>query len=726
MARVIIASNRLPVSVKKEDGQLVFTQSTGGVATGLASYADNPANAWIGWPGIASDELTATDRQTIRAELAKRNCVPVFLTKKQVDDFYNGYSNSILWPLFHNLPIQGKTSREQWWKGYQTVNKLYAEAILQVTGRGSRIWVHDYQLLLVPDMLRMAAPQASIGFFLHIPFPSPKVFSKLPEAKKLVRGMLGAQLIGFHTINYVHQFLDSCEQLDSGTVGYEQIVVGNRAVRVTDFPMGIDYQKYAQSGQSAVVRAAHVKYKLRYRRKKVIVAVDRLDPSKGLVERLKAYRTFLEHNQRLHGKVVLSMVAAPSRTDLEVYKKLAGRVQELVTSINQEFGTRRWQPIDYIHQSLPFEEVSALLQLADVAFIAPIRDGMNLVAKEYVASRHKTGVLILSETAGAAQELSDALLVDPARPETVVAALEKSLTMPRRELRKRFRSMQQKLAANTVQYWAGNFMKALQQPVAVPKNVRTPTLNSAIGNKLQERYRHAHHRLLLLDYDGTLNTHSDHYADARPTKSLLDLLQKLAADERNEVVVISGRSQADLLAWFGDLPINLVAEHGAIAKAAGHKTWHETAQTGRRWKKTLLPILTQYAAQTPHAHVEEKQYSLVWHYRQAPAFAAQKNLQILQHILRPLAKQFGLGVFNGDYTLEIKDPAITKAAGVRRWLKREHDFMLAIGDDTTDEDMFTALPASGVAIKVGRGRTSADYRLANSERVLQLLRSFKS
>ncbi len=722
MARVIIVSNRLPVSVKKENGELVFSQSTGGVATGLASYANNPNNRWIGWPGIASDELTAAEKQQISREMARHNCLPVFMTQKQIDDFYNGYSNSILWPLFHNLPIQGKKNREQWWKGYRAVNKLFADTILKVAQAKSQIWVHDYQLLLVPEMLHAQRPKANIGFFSHIPFPRPRVFTKLPEAKKLLRGMLGAQLVGFHTAGYVHNFLDCCEELDVGSAGRGQVVLGDRIIRITDFPMGIDYEKYARSGRSKAVRTAVRHFEKRYHGKKVIVAVDRLDPSKGLVERLEAYREFLEQNPKLHNKVVLSMVAAPSRTDIDVYRKLSQKLGKLAAEINQQFGNKRWQPIDYMNISLPFEQVSALLQIADVAFIAPIRDGMNLVAKEYVASRRKNGVLILSETAGAAQELRDALLVNPARRASVVEALEKSLTMPKRELKQRFEAMQAQLSANTVHNWAGNFMLSLQQPVPVKQSLRTPSLTTAREAKLANNYRVASRRLLLLDYDGTLQPHTDDYQEAQPRKPLLDLLERLGNDEKNDVVVISGRSSDDLGNWFGHLNISLIAEHGALTRGAGKKSWSETVQSGKRWKRVLLPVLKTYTDATPDATIEEKQYSLVWHYRQSPAFAAQKNLQILQRILRPLAKEFGLKLFHGSKILEIKDPHINKGTAAQRWLKHDHDFIMAIGDDFTDEDMFTVLPASATSVKVGRGRTVADFRVMSSEDVIRLLK----
>jgi trehalose 6-phosphate synthase/phosphatase len=298
--------------------------------------------------------------------------------------------------------------------------------------------------------------------------------------------------------------------------------------------------------------------------------------------------------------------------------------------------------------------------------------------------------------------------------------------MPKRELKKRFTAMQDQLSNNTVHHWAGNFMKNLQQPVASRQmTIRTPSLTPARIDKILSNYRLSSKRLLLLDYDGTLEPHAEHYTHANPPAKLLHLLERLSGDEKNEVVLISGRSKDDLQEWFGNTNLNLIAEHGAIVKSAGHKTWHETVTSGRRWKKTVLPILQHYTDLTPAAHIEEKQYSLVWHYRQSPAFASQKNLQILQRVLRPITGQFGLELFNGSKILEIKDPGINKGNAVRRWLRREHDFVLVVGDDFTDEDMFAAVPASATTVKVGRGRTIANYRAANSDDVVALLTQLK-
>jgi trehalose 6-phosphate synthase/phosphatase len=719
MAQVIIVSNRLPVSVKKENGKLVFHPSVGGLATGLSSYVKDRNNLWIGWPGISSDELTDRDKKVIVTELKKHNCSPVFLTRREVDHFYNGYSNAMLWPLFHNLPYVEPAKHKLWWQAYRKVNDLFAFEVIRRARSSSRIWVHDYQLLLLPEMLRDQLPKTNIGFFLHIPFPDVKTLSRLKEHKKLLRGMLGADLIGFHTPGYVKNFLDNTQANNFGVAGDDQVVLSNRVVRVADFPMGIDYKKYSDARQSKSVKAAVKKFRHKYRGKKIIVAVDRLDPSKGLAERLIAYKKFLEQNPSLLGEVVFSMVAAPSRTDIEAYQRLAKRLDKLVADINQTFGTPKWQPVDYMNQSQPFEVVTALFQIADVAFIAPLRDGMNLAAKEFVASNRMNGVLILSQTAGAAEELGDALLVNPRKPASLVDALQQSLTIPKPEIKLRLNKMKDHLSRNTVQAWAKTFVDTLQQPVP-GSDLLTRSLKGVPEELLIRQYVKAKKRLLLLDYDGSLVPFSDNLKDPNPGKRLLAMLEELGKDERNEVVVVSGRSARDLEAWLGHLPIHLVAEHGAAIRKAGHK-WQLLERVENRWKHAIEPILLNYAAQTPGAQVEVKLHSLVWHYRGASPYYAQKYTVTIKKVLKPLLKKYGVQMFQGNKILEIKNPHISKGEAIQRWLKKPHDFILVVGDDFTDEDMFKVMPASAYSIKVGRGMTAARFRLESTKEIKNLL-----
>lgn len=727
MSQVIIVSNRLPYIVKKDKGKLSFHPSMGGIATGLSSYVADSENKWIGWPGIASDDLTAADKQTIMAELAKHNCSPVFLTKRQIDDFYNGYSNSVLWPLFHKLGRSGNVvtaAHDRWWKAYRHVNEIYAQATLAIAKTSSRIWVHDYQLLLVPGMLRAERADFITGFFLHIPFPETKTLQRLPEYHKLLHGVLGADVIGFHTSGYTANFLENCQALGIPRVGENELVLPDHTVRVGVFPMGIDYEKYASAKKSKAVKAAVRTYRRRYKKLRVIASVDRLDPSKGLIERLEAYRTFLEVQPRLQGKIVFSMVAAPSRTDVPAYRNLAKRIDALVADINNSYGTAKWQPVDYI-KGLPFEEVTALFQIADVAFIAPLRDGMNLAAKEFIASKRKNGVLILSQTAGAAHELPDAILVNPKKPEELVDALQQALTMRRRELRARLKRMQQQLATNTVQDWAHDFIEVLQQPVPGTPHI-TRTVRGKLELGLIDNFRQAKKRLLLLDYDGSLVPFAEHYRDAQPPKTLLDLLETLGNNKQNDVVLISGRSAHDLEAWFGKLPLSLVAEHGAAVKKAGNKSWQTLEKVDTKWKKSILPLLEKYAALTPKARIEVKPHSLVWHYRSSPPYYAEKYAVTIKRVLKPLLKTYGLQLLQGNKILEIKNPQISKGIAAQRWLKRRYDFIIAFGDDMTDEELFIALSHEANAaytVKVGRGRTAAKYRLPSSGATIKLLKS---
>jgi trehalose 6-phosphate synthase/phosphatase len=721
MAQVTIVSNRLPISVKKVNGKLQFYPSAGGLATGLASYTKDKKNKWVGWPGIVSDELNDEDMDTITKQLATHNCYPVFLTQKQINGYYNGYSNGILWPFFHNLPIELE-EQDHYWNAYRQVNQLFAETVMGLSDPESTIWVHDYQLLLVPEILRAERPYDLVGFFLHIPFPAAKAFKELPHARSLLKGMLGSDLIGFHTDDYVQDFLDSSHELHIGSPSQGEIMLGDRVIRVTDFPLGIDYTKFSRAGKSFAVQQHIRKQRKKYgRRRKIILTVDRLDPTKGLVERLVAYQELLRENKRLHKKVVMVMLAVPSRAEIEAYQQLKENIERLVADINQTFGKRRWQPVHYMYQSVPFEELAALYRVADVAFIAPIKDGMNLVAKEYVASRpDKQGVLILSETAGAAQELTDALLVNPSLPTSLVGGLSQALTMRPKELQERVKGMRRRLATNTIHHWKRAFMSSLQSSnINIQERAKRLT-GTTLGHMLND-FAQAQSPTLLIDYDGVLTGFADKPSEAMPSTGTIKLLHKLASRVAGEVLVISGRNKQDLDDWLGDVPVTLAAEHGALMRDSNSKAWRKVVDVPSNWKKLILPVLQKYADKTPGAFVEEKEWSLVWHHRKASPFYAQKNITILKRTLKPLLKPMGLAMYRGNMILEIKSPEANKGVAAQDWLKKKHDFILAFGDDYTDEDMFAALPETAYTVKVGRGKTLARYRVNSVDEVHKVL-----
>ncbi len=719
MPLTVIVSNRLPVSVKKVDGKLEFSPSDGGLATGLASYTKGRSSVWVGWPGIASDDLTESDKKKIKSELKKDNLIPVFLTQKQIDGFYSGYSNSVLWPLFHNLPLDIKDSAK-YWKIYKQVNETFADAVGTASKPNSMIWVHDYQLLLLPELLRWSVDTSvTIGFFSHIPFPNFVTLKNLPQAKTILRGMLGASLVGFHTSAYGNEFMDCCNRLGIGTAERSQVILGSRTVRIADFPIGIDYEKFADAIKSKAVQKEVLKLQRKYRKYKIILTVDRLDPSKGFVERLEAYFEFLNINPQLHGKVKLVMLTIPSRTDVKAYKVLKQRIDQLVAMINDTYGTQRWQPIDFMYKSVPFEELSALYQVADVAFVAPIKDGMNLVAKEYIASKQKRdGVLILSETAGAAQELTDAVLVNPKKRQSLVAGLAQALNMTHVPISKRLKTMQKQLSSNTIHTWANGFMDTMENTV-LPAPHYTLQLNSRRIAQFADAYQTAKKRVILLDYDGVLVPFYNNPDDAKPSKTMLKMLGKFAEDPKNSIAVASGRSAADLEGWLGSLNMGIIAEHGAFIKNG--KEWNATIGASAGWKTQLLPILEAYADKTPGAFVEEKNHALVWHFRKSPPYQAQKYLTILKRVLKSELKHLGLKAYDGNKILEIKPPSLNKGVAVKGWLQKPADFVLIIGDDYTDEDMFKMSNKNAYTVKVGSGITAANYRLKDVPAVHQLL-----
>lgn len=724
MAQVIIVSNRLPISVKKVDGKLEFFPSLGGLATGLSSYVKDRSNIWVGWPGITNEEITEHDRQAITHELAKHHCHPVFLTKKQVDGYYNGYSNGLLWPVLHSMPTKDIDEQQAWFRVYKSVNARFNEVVLSFAHHGSTIWVHDYQLMLLPAMLRAEHVSGHIGFFLHIPFPKPSRLHKIEAIEQVLGGMLGADLVGFHTTSYSQNYLDACQKYGLGTAGDKQLIMPARTVQVTKFPIGVDYKKYAEASRLKAVKTAVKKFKKRYGNRKLIVAVDRLEPSKGLPERLKAYRDFLDANPIFRKKVVMVMVAAPSRMEMKTYQRLAVNLKKLSKEINAQFGTASWKPVDYIQRPLPFEEVSALYQLADVAFIAPLRDGMNLVAKEYVATKRSNGVLILSQTAGAAEELRDALLVNPNKPDTVIAALKQSLTMPQKELKTRLKNMQTQVAGNTIQSWAHTFVKTLNKPVPGTRP-RVKTLNEKLESKLVDGYKQSPKRLIVLDYDGTIVPFTRDYDDVPPPKKVYAIIKKLAADPDNTVLIVSGRRASQLEAWFGALRVNLIAEHGAAIKKAGRLHWKLLEHEDTLWKRQLLLILDKYTALTPASSVEVKPHSLVWHYRASPPYYAQKYAVIIKRVLKPYLKKYGVKLYQGNKILEIKNPKINKGEALQPWLAKPYYFTLIAGDDYTDEDMFAVFAKREAAlIKVGTGSTFANLRAADSEHIISLLKKF--
>lgn len=719
--KMIIVSNRLPVSVSRADGKLHFSPSDGGLATGINSLDKSADSVWVGWPGIASDDLTASEEKHITNELKKYGCHPVFLTKNEVELYYSGYSNATLWPLFHYFATKAQHD-EHYWESYKIVNKKFAKEARRFKSKDANYWVHDYQLMLVPKLLREQEKTAKIGFFLHTPFPSHELFRLLPNREELLEGLLGADLVGFHTYDYVRHFLSSVLRI----VGYEnslgRITVNDRVVQTDAFPIGIDYNKFAKSPKKIIVKRILKSFDLFKEKTKVILAVDRADYSKGIVTRLEAFDLFLKKHPQYHGKVVLVLLAVPSREDVDAYQELREAIEQKVSRINGEYSTVDWAPINYRYQSLPFNELSALYALADVMLVTPLRDGMNLVAKEYVATHHKSsGVLILSEMAGVATELPEAVQVNPNNAEQVVTAIDTALNMDVSEQKRRMKKMQSRISEYTIKRWAKDFLEELQQ-IVQDQSVRPKLLVGKERKQLLKDVASSKKRLILLDYDGTLKSFekSPHPELAKPSKRVKKIIKKLISDPKNTVIIVSGRQKSTLESFFDDKGLGIIAEHGGWIFNAGK--WVKSSLTAKKWKKEVKPLLDQFASRTPGSEVEEKDFSLVWHYRRVSPDMAYVRKEELKNELQSVISSDRIGVFEGQKIIEIKPKRMHKGVLVSEMVSKEAwDFILAIGDDYTDEDMFEVLPETAHSIHVGNKETYARHQLNDVSDVLTLL-----
>ncbi len=722
MGKTIIVSNRLPVKIQRnEQDELEYHTSAGGLATGLGSIYKEGDNLWIGWPGLVSDD--SEERQEITQAIAKESMYPVFLTQEDIRDFYEGFSNETLWPNFHYF-IQYAIYEPHLWEAYKRVNRKFVEVIKEKADPDDTLWIHDYQLMLVPGMLREEYPEVSVGFFLHIPFPSYEIFRLIPWRRELLNGILGSDLIGFHTYDDMRHFLSSVSRIVGVSNSQGRVVVDNRTVMVDSFPMGIDYAKYAEAAASPEALEKEVHYRISLGDQKLILSIDRLDYSKGIPTRLEAFELFFERYPEYRNKISLIMVVVPSRDSVGKYKELKEEVDRLVGRINGKYGRINWTPIHFFYRSFPLEELSAFYRMADVALVTPVRDGMNLVCKEFVASKiNKKGVLILSEMCGASKELSDAILINPNDLDQMVEALRRALTMPEEEQIMHITNMQNSLKRYNITHWVNLFMDSLKNIKELQHSMKTSYLDELSREKMLKEFGQAKERLIFLDYDGTLTGFHGDPRDAKPDEELKGLMKQLVAEDKNKVVVISGRDKDTLGEWMGQFPITLIAEHGVWIREAG-QDWRTVIAMRSDWKKEIFPLLELYVNRTPGSFIEEKDYSLAWHYRKVETGLGELRTRELTSHLKYISSNSNLVVLEGNHVVEIKDREVNKGRTAQQWLDQTpHDFVMAIGDDATDEDTFKVMPEQGYTIKVGSTTSAARFNVNSYEDVRELLKA---
>jgi trehalose 6-phosphate synthase/phosphatase len=722
MSRLLIVANRLPITVRSTAGGVEVERSTGGLATGLSRPHEQSGGLWIGWSG-AGDDLNPQQQAELERQLATQRLVGVPLSKDLVTRYYEGYANGVLWPLFHYLldqvPLQASD-----WDAYVQANEHFAEVVTAQYRAGDLIWIHDYQLLLLPGMLRRRLPEARIGFFLHIPFPSEELFRTLPARGQLLEGMLGADLVGFHTPTYLRHFAIGLTDILGLTVDIDRVQLPGREVRLGVFPMGVDAALFQGLASKPAVEAEAEALR-GDGSVRILVGVDRLDYTKGIPRRLLAFERMLQTHPELREKVRLVQVAVPSRTGVEAYQDFRSLVDGLVGRINGAFGTPRWVPVHYIFRGLSAEDLVALYRAADVMLVTPLRDGMNLVAKEFVASRvDGDGVLVLSEFAGAAWELPEALQVNPYDTDGTSEVIFRALTMEPEERRVRLAPLRERVATFDVHRWVSSFLEQLERVTEPATRSLSPTAGeAALRAELTRSLERNEELLVLLDYDGTLVPFTATPELARPDAALLHLLRTLAGRPETELHIVSGRGREALEQWIGGLPIWLHAEHGFWSRPPGQAEWTPAADIHGSWREPVLAILRDITARTPGSLIEVKAVAIAWHYRMADLETGARRANELRIHLNQLLSNQPVEILAGNRVLEIRPYGVHKGRIIPPMSpeREARTTILAIGDDRTDEDLFTSLPPHAVSARVGPGATRARFRLESTSAVRGLL-----
>lgn len=731
MERLIIVSNRLPVKIHKEEGKINIQPSVGGLATGMKSVYKKYDSTWFGWAGIDEKTLKSNEKKEIEKALEKEKCYPVYICEEDVNLYYSGFSNKTIWPLFHYF-MQYTDYNYDYWEAYIRVNRLFASHIIKNLKKGDKIWIHDYHLLLLPKLIKEEFPDVTIGFFLHIPFPSYELFRVLPWRKELLEGMLGADLLGFHTYDYERHFLSTVRRLFGYDTYFNQIFLENRVIKTDAFPMGIDYEKFhsaaIENRQKALKEKSELnqeleKYLLLSPETKLMLSIDRLDYSKGIPKRLEAYEYFLDNYPEYRGKVTLVMLSVPSRSNVEHYQLLKSEVDELVGRINGKFSMVNWTPIWYFYRSMPFENLIELYTSSEIAFITPVRDGMNLVAKEYIASRiDKSGVLILSEMAGAYKELSEALIINPNNKMEIAEAIKTAIEMPKEEQQARIEVMQDRIMRYSVKRWASDFIEELSGIEKLQQEHLAKKLTTKDKNEIVETYKKAKKKIIFLNYDGTLISYEKKPENARPDPKLQDVLQKLS-DDNTHIVLITGRDKETLEKWFKDKEYTMISEHGIWIKEP-RKKWEilEDENFSNEWKEMVKPVIEFYVDRTPGTFFEEKEYSISWHYRKAdPDLGNIRALELKEEIGNMIAN-LNLEIIEGHKVIDVKNIGFNTGKTAKKLIASDnYDFILALGSNNTVEETFNYLPESAITIKVGYKNTLANYNIDSYKQARKLL-----
>ena len=718
--KLIVVSNRLPVTPKiTENNDIIFNESVGGLATAIKSL--NQDFEWFGWSGL--NEVEESIEEKLIEKMKEKNMHPIFLKEEDFDNYYNGYSNSTIWPLFHYLVDKVQYS-PSYWKAYKKINKQFAINIYnQIKNYDDPyIWIHDYQLMYLPKYLREFGFNGKIGFFLHIPFPSSEIFRICPNSKKILISLSNCNLIAFHTDHYSMHFIESIKRtLDPVFFNQREYSFGSiKKIKVDTYPIGIDYKHFLNELESEKTKKNIERLSSVFNETKIILSVDRLDYTKGLLEKLDAYEKFLEEYENSFKNVVLYQIVVPSRTGVDTYQELLKKIEEKVSDINgkyTKFGEH--PPIYFIYNSLPFDQLCALYYQTDLMLITAIRDGMNLVSFEFCIcqkNKKEKGVLLLSEFTGAVDYLSGAMICNPNDNQKLSKLIYECLTMSVNEKNIRNNFNNKFIEFNTNKYWSKKILGDLI-------NIDDEDIKNVWDNKeyIFDKIKNAKNLFIFSDFDGTLvklENNPQLVKLTENTKNQLTSLTKYA-----NVSIISGREKKDLNKLIDIKNINYYGNHGVVNDD------DEQITNYYEWKNKLKSILEHIVELLPGSFLEDKKYSIAFHYRNVKEEFMKNKVSYIINRISVLVESYDLRIINGNKVIEIVSVKKNKSNAIRHVLKNseniteENSCLIAIGDDTTDEDMFKYLINDNtITIRVGeKFKTTANYYLDNQEEVIKFL-----
>ncbi|MCO5604017.1 hypothetical protein L7F22_058174 [Adiantum nelumboides] len=776
--RCIVVGNTLPINAElAPDGKSwLFSRDEDSLLWQLKDGL--PDDMEVVYIGFLKCEIKPAQQDEVAAYLLEMfNCVPTFVSSDLRSKFYHGFCKQTLWPLFHYMlpltPDHGGRFDRLLWQAYVSVNKTFAAKVMEVIApEDDYVWIHDYHLMLLPTLLRKKCNKVKMGFFLHSPFPSSEIYRTLPVRDELLRGLLNADVIGFHTFDYARHFLSCCSRMlgleYESRRGYIGLEYYGRNLTIKIMPVGIHMGQLQAGLNLPETEQKIAELNEQFKGKTVLLGLDDMDIFKGIALKLLALEQLLKERTDWQGKVVMVQITNPARGRGRDVEEVQTEVYSTVERINQQFGCEGYNPIMLLERSVPFYERLAFYTVAECCIVTAVRDGMNLIPYEYIVGRQgcekldarfasvneppKKSLLVISEFIGCSPSLSGAIRVNPWNIEAVADALNMVITMPEAEKHMRHEKHFKYVSTHDVAYWARSFMGDLERAcqdnlkrrcwgIGFGLNFRVVALDPTFRKLSQEHivsaYRRTKSRIILLDYDGTVMPQTS--INKTPSPEVISLLDTLCSDPRNVVFIVSGRGRRELSGWFSSCKqLGIAAEHGYYLRWRCEDDWETCVPVLEfDWKQVAEPVMKLYTESTDGSFIEAKESAIVWHHQDAdPDFGSWQAKELLDHLESVLANE-PVAVKSGQQIVEVKPQGISKGMVAEKLITSmvskgtPPDFVLCIGDDRSDEDMFESImnsmagpesPKTEVfACTVGRKPSKAKYYLEDTVDVIHML-----